>query len=138
MSILESIREYFSGCPFLKIGPLGVDYLGEQTSGYAIDAVPVSSVVKTYLDGSTLRQFAFVFAGREPYGTQEDNLQNAAFYERLSDWLEAQNRAGRLPELPPGKEALSLVPAGCGYVMTNGARDARYQIQCKLNYFQGV
>lgn len=138
MCILESVRTFFKDCPFLKEAPLGIEYLGARPCGYTIDAVPSAAVMANYLDGSSLRQFVFVFASRELFGTQEDNLENAAFYERLTDWIEEQNRAQNLPVLPIGKDALSLAATSGGYVQQTGAREARYQIQCRLNYYQGV
>lgn len=137
MSILESIYAYMLDCPLLEPGEMGVNYLGSRPHAYTVDSVPVSSVVKRYLDGSSIRQFLFVFAGREIYGgEQEENLENAEFYEKLCGWLERQSRARSLPELGDGKRALSIKVLTGGYIMAAGTREARYQIQCRLDYHQ--
>lgn len=137
MSILESVYRFILGCPFLRDGPVGVDYLGAHHRAYSVDAVPGTSIVKQFTDGSSQRQFLFVFASREPYGgSQRENLENAEFYEKLSEWLETQSRSRNLPEMDDGKEAISIEVLTGGYVLNTGTREARYQIQCKLNYLQ--
>lgn len=137
MSILASVYQYFRNCPFLRPGEIGVNYLGSRPRCYTVDSVPVSSIVKRFTDGSSKRQFLFVFAGREPYsGEQEENLDNAEFYEKLCEWLETQNRARNLPEMEDGKEALTIKALTGGYIMAANPTQARYQIQCRLEYLQ--
>ena len=77
MSIIESVRDFISGCPLLKNGILlNVDRLGDSEIEYTIDSDITDLILRRYIDGSSLRQFNFVFASREKYGA--DILQNIA------------------------------------------------------------
>ena len=79
-------------------------------------------------------QYVFVFASREYYdGDREENSDAARFYEELSDWIEERNRSGRLPVLSEG-QALRLETQSGGYVLSDKAGTARYQIQMRLIY----
>lgn len=136
MSIIESIRTFMCSCPFLKDGVINVDYLGNKPTEYVIEGVPTSKVVKQYADGGALKQYTFIFGSREYYGSDVlINIENSRFYEDFSNWLDSQSRAGVLPKLDSGMpqkiEALST-----GYMFDGNGRDARYQIQCRLTYYE--
>ena len=66
------------------------------------------------------------------------NLANSGFYESLAAWLESQTRAGDLPVLPKGKKAQAIEAQSTGYLFTSGPDTGKYQIQCRLQYFQEV
>lgn len=137
MSILESIRTYFCTCPYLKDGKFNADYLGSRPTEYTVDAVPAGEVVQTYVDGSSVRRFEFVFASCEAYGSSVlKNLENAGFYEQVSGWIQQQSRAGNLPQLSGGRVAQRLETRTGGYLFDGAEDAARYQIQCALTYFQ--
>lgn len=134
--MIKAIRDYFLECPLLSNGLFHVNYLGAQVIEYTIDQSPVEPIVKRYADGGTLRQFAFVFASREPYGADVlVNIEKSGFYNSLIDWIEAQNRANSFPELtvgsPQGIEILTQA-----YLFEATEDQARYQIQARLLYYQ--
>ena len=101
MSIIESVRDFISGCPLLKNGILlNVDRLGDSEIEYTIDSDITDPILRRYTDGSSLRQFNFVFASREKYGADTlQNIANSGFYEDFADWIETQSNAGNLPIL---------------------------------------
>ena len=137
MSVMEAIRNYICTCPFLKDGKIGVDYLGDSPREYTIDSVPSSEIIKTYVDGGTLRQCLFIFASREAYGpTARKNLENNGFYEDFAAWLEQQDAAGVYPDLGTDKIPQRIQALTCGYLFDGSAENARYQIQCRLVYYQ--
>ena len=77
MHIIESIRNFIAKCPLLKDGCLlNVDRLGDTEIEYTVDGEMTSPILKKYVDGSSLRQFNFIFASREKYAS--DTLQNIA------------------------------------------------------------
>lgn len=145
-TIIGAIVKYFEGCPVLterEPAPanddpevINVDNLPEQVQEYCIETVPCKPVLRAYVDGSAIKQIEFVFASREAFGVPLDNLGNSAFYESVADWLEDQSNAGNLPELPKGLEAQKLEVLTNGYVMDSDETKARYQIQCRLRYYQ--
>ncbi len=136
-SIISALEEYFRGCPLLANGAFRVDYLGIAPIEYSIDVLPVDPIVKRYTDGSSVRQYLFTFSSREFYSPDRlQNIENSAFYEKLSDWCETKNKAQELPELPSGMEAEKLQVVSSGYLFDAKMKNARYQIQLRLIYFK--
>lgn len=138
MTIIESIRDFISGCPLLKNGVLlNVDRLGDTEIEYTIDSDMCEPVLRRYTDGSSLRQFNFIFASREAYGADTlQNIANSGFYEDFADWIETQSNAGNLPILDKYRIPQYIEVLSGGYVFDTDDSTARYQIQLKLAYFQ--
>jgi hypothetical protein len=137
MSIIEAVRGYLETCPLLTGGLLHVDWLPEEAATYSVDVIPVTPVVKRYIDGSSLRQFAFVLATRTYYGEfVRQQLDNLGFFEDFAQWLEAQSRAHNFPDLGAGRIGRTVEVTTSGYVFAPDTETARYQIQCRLTYLQ--
>ncbi len=136
-SIIEGIEQYFLNCVMLKDGCLRVDFLGDRPVEYTIEVLPCDPVLKRYVGGDTVRQYLFAFGSREYYSQERlQNIENSAFYERFSNWVEKQNLAGNLPELPEGMEAQELKVLSSGYLFDGSMSNARYQIQLQLKYYK--
>lgn len=136
-SIIEALEQYFIKCDLLKDGCLRVDYLGEKPVEYSIEVLPCDPIVKRYVGGDTVRQYLFAFGSREYYSQERlQNIENSAFYERLSDWVEIQNRSGNMPALPDGMEAQEIQVVSSGYLFDGAKSNARYQIQLRLQYYK--
>lgn len=138
MTIIESVREFISTCPHLNefAEGIGVDFLGTEATSYSIEEVPSNPIVKKYIDGSSVRQFLFIFSSREAYS--EDafiNLNNIGFYEKFYNWIEEQSLNKNLPQITCG-ESLKIEALTNGYAFDTDIDKARYQIQCKLTYFK--
>ena len=138
MSIIESVRDFISGCPLLKNGVLlNVDRLGDSEIEYTIDGEVTDPILRQYTDGSSLRQFNFIFASREKYGADTlQNITNSGFYEDFADWIEIQSNAGNLPILDKYRIPQYIEVQSGGYVFDTDDSTARYQIQLKFVYFQ--
>jgi hypothetical protein len=138
MSIAKILRDFFASCPLLKDGIFNFDYLGVEPVEYTIETVPTEPVYKRYIDGSSIRQYPFVFASREFFGADVwSNIDTSAFYENLSTWVEIQSNLGSLPEFQDKyRISLSLEVTSSGYVFQEDADNARYQIQMVLKYYQ--
>lgn len=136
-TIMEALRDYFLACPLMGNRKINVDFLPDNKREYSIDTTPATEVVKWYTDGSSIRQYLFVIRSVEDYGTDVlQNLANSGFYENLAAWMEQQTRAGKLPALPEGKQAQRIEAQSTGYLFLSGPDVGKYQIQCKLQYFQ--
>ena len=84
---------------------------------YSIEETPCNPIIKKYIDGSSIRQFEFIFASRESYGPDVlNNISNSGFYEDFANWIEEENIKGNLPDL--------------------NDKECRYQIQMRITYFQ--
>lgn len=138
MAVIESIRDFIAGCPLLKSGVLlNVDRLGATSIEYTVDGEITNPVLRQYTDGSSLRQFEFVFASRERYGADTlQNIANSGFYEDFADWIETQSNAGNLPELGKYRVPQYIEVLSGGYVFDSDDSTARYQIQLKFVYYQ--
>lgn len=136
-SIIKSLWDYFLACPLMADRKINVDFLPEKGVEYSIDTTPATQIVKYYVDGASIRQYLFVIRSVEEYGPDVlQNLSNSGFYEALAAWLEQQTRAGNLPRLSPGKTAQKIEAQSTGYLFTTGPDAGKYQIQCRLQYFQ--
>lgn len=137
MSIVQCVRDFIMKCPFLNEGKINVDYLGLDVTEYSIDAVPAETVIKKYIDGSSERQFLFNFASIEYYGADViQNIDNSGFYERFAKWLDDMSSSGELPEMPEGTKPIKIEALSSGYMFDSNTDTARYQIQCRLLYYQ--
>lgn len=137
MTVIEAVRDWLGDCPLLAEGKLNVDFLPAEAATYSVDVTPVPPVVKNYIDGSSLRQFAFVFATRTYYGSMtRQQLDNLCFFEDFSEWVEEKNRERDLPQLGDGRTGQKIEVTTSGYVFAPDTDTARYQIQCRLTYIQ--
>lgn len=137
--IIDSIRKFILQCPHLDELAKGVnvDYLDEDITSYSIEEAPTNPIVKRYIDGSSERQFEFIFASRESYGPEAlQNIENSGFYEHFADWIEEKNKEGELPALERGLQARKIECTSTGYAFQTDEDRARYQIQLRLTYFK--
>ena len=136
-SIISALERYFLKCDMLKDEYLRVDYLGEKPIEYAIEVLPCDPILKRYVGGDTVRQYLFAFGSKEFYSQErQQNIENSAFYEHFSEWVETQNASDNLPELPEGMEAQDLQVISSGYLHGASSQHARYQIQLRLKYYK--
>lgn len=138
MSVIESVREFILGCPFLAEGKLNVNHLGAEPPEYVILRVETDEILKKYSDGGTLKQFDFIFGSRERVGGRvKDHLAIADFYERLAEWIAQKDGSGELPRLEEGKTAQAISVLAPGVMRDQTGDSARYQLRCRLIYFEG-
>ena len=138
MKIIESVKNFILTCPcFAELARVNVDFLPESPDTYSIEEVPVNSVLETYLDGTQVRQFVFVFASRFYYSDEtRNNIENSGFYEDFSDWLDEQTKIGNFPVMRDGLTPSKIEAISSGYLfdVSGDLSNARYQIQCRLIY----
>ena len=136
MNIIESIREYISDLDCMATFEINVNYLDGENDSFSIEEVPCNQIIKKYLDGSTLRQYQFVFCGREPYGAEIlQNIENSTFYEDFANEIEEKNNNDVLPTLE-GMEATSLEITSNAYTVSVTEDTAMYQINLNLKYYK--
>ena len=133
--IAESVVNFLQKCPHIKGGVVSLDFLTSKPENYAVETSPASVILKTYTDGSCLKQFSFVFASRQYFG-DEINAENHKFYEDLSNWFKKCTDEKNLPHLDGGKTSQSIETLNGSYVYETATNTARYQVQCRLVYFE--
>lgn len=138
-SMAQALWSWIRRCPQLRQGAkVGVDYLADAATEYAIYAIPSSVRARENVLGEIIladRQTrSFYFASKEPYGADaRQTLQNQEFYESICAWIWSQNEARQFPEIPDG-EVVAVVPTLTAMIADAGSDVAKYQIQLQLTY----
>lgn len=139
--IINSVRNYMRNLKcldtFNNAIRVNVNYLEPNADTYSIEEVPVEPIVKKYVNGDSIRQYAFIFTSREPYGADVlTNIDNSGFYEKLADEIEKNNNNEILPLLGDGMESLEIKVTSTGYAFAVTEDTAQFQIQLRLKYFK--
>lgn len=139
--IMDSIRNYMRNLncldTFNNAIRVNVNYLEPNADTYSIEEVPVEPIVKKYINGDSIRQYAFIFTSREPYGADVlTNIDNSGFYEKLADEIEKNNYNEIFPLLDDGLEPLEIKVTSTGYAFAVTEDTAQYQINLRLKYFK--
>ena len=135
--MMNNIKAFIGTCPVLSDVDVNINYLGENDASGAIENVSAEPIIKNYIDGATLRQFLFAIALRQDYG--QDVAANSAAIaklEQISDWIGEQDRMGILPALDGNRSSVSLEVVKTGWVEEKESNTAKYQLQCRLVYYQ--
>lgn len=141
-AIIECIKDYFKGCPYLDNKDINIDFLGDEGESFSIEEVPSTIITKKFIDGSKEKQCLFVLASRLFFGGIENQhkIDNLHLFEKISNWLESNTEKDVLPTLNDKQTATSIEALSSGYLFGTDKvnKYARYQIQCKLIYEEDV
>ena len=138
--IIESVREYIQNLSCLSTfnNAINVNYLADEDDSFSLEEVPCNPVVKKYIDGSSLRQYQFIFTSKEPYSEEIlQNIDNSSFYEDFANEIEEKNNKGDLPVLD-NLEARSIEVTSSPYCVRATEDKAIYQINLNLKYYKGA
>ncbi|NFH81724.1 chloramphenicol resistance protein [Clostridium botulinum] len=139
MKLIESIRNYISelSCMSTFENAVNANYLDGEIDSFSIEEVPTEPIVKKYLDGSTLRQYQFVFCSREPYSAEIlQNIDNSGFYEDFSNEIEDKSSKNILPTGIDNIEPAEFKVVSSAYVVSTDEDTAMYQINLKFKYLK--
>ena len=139
--IIESIRDFIRNMDCLEMFnnaiKVNVNYLDSNIDAYSIEEMPIAPVLKTYVNGDSIRQYAFIFTSREPYGADVlQNIDNSGFYEKFADEIEAKNDNRVFPILASNLEVREIKVTSTGYAFAVSETTAQYQIQMRLKYYK--
>lgn len=139
--IIDSLRDYMRNLKcldtFNNAIRVNVNYLEPNADTYSIEDVPVEPILKKYINGDSIRQYAFIFTSREPYGVDVlTNIDNSGFYEKLAVEIESNNNNEILPILDENLEALTIEVTSTGYAFAVTEDTAQFQIQLRLKYLK--
>jgi hypothetical protein len=139
--IIDSLRDYMRKLrcldTFNDAIRVNVNYLEPSADTYSIEEVPIEPILKKYVNGDSIRQYAFIFTSREPYGADVlQNIDNSGFYERLAAEIEQNNNNNILPVLENNLESSELKVTSTGYAFAVTEDTAQFQIQLKFKYFK--
>lgn len=137
MKIIESIRNYIGELDCMQTfdNAINVNYLDSEADSFSIEEVPCNPIIKKYLDGSSVRQYQFIFCSREPYSSEiVQNIENSSFYEDFADEIENKSNNDILPILDSKLEAIALEVISTGYTVSVTEDTSMYQINLKFKY----
>ncbi|MEG1256610.1 chloramphenicol resistance protein [Clostridium sp.] len=139
--IINSLRDYIRQCPYLDTFNnairVNVNYLEPSPDTYSIEEIPIEPILKKYVNGDSIRQYAFIFTSREPYGVDVlQNIDNSGFYEKFAEWIETQNDNEIFPTLDTSLEPLEIKVTSTGYAFGVTESTAQFQIQLRLKYLK--
>lgn len=133
-TLIDYIRDYILTCDFLRKWKVNVDHLGVEMS-YSINPLPCDPIVKKYVDGGTVKQFQFAFTSKESYDSDARTcIENSGFYQKFEEWMEENDRRGKLPKIGSGKVPIGISVMQKGYLYDVDTDLGQYEIQCKLEY----
>ena len=138
MKIIEAIRDYIANMDCMKTfdNAINVNYLDSEIDSFSIEEIPGNPIIKKYVDGSSVRQFQFVFCSREPYGSEIlQNIENSNFYEDFANEIELKNSKDILPNIDDIK---SIEVTSNAYTVSVTEDTSMYQINLNLKYLKGV
>ena len=147
MTIIEALKLYIRSCPHLQtfneVAIIHVDFQNmEEVTTYSINESICNPVIKTYVDGTELKQFLFTFSSVENYGSdgsqENPNISNLNFYEDFLRWIKDNSKNNILPTLEENQKAEKIEVLTGGYLFNNSADGgtALYQAQLRLIYEQ--
>lgn len=139
--IIESIRNFIRTMTCLEMFNdairVNVNYLDTNIDAYSIEEVPIEPILKKYVNGDSIRQYAFIFTSREPYSSDViQNIDNSGFYEKFANELESKNDNEEFPILDENLEVLEIKVTSTGYAFAVSEDTAQYQIQLRLKYYK--
>lgn len=141
--IIESIRNFIKELicleTFNNAIRVNVNYLEPNVDTYSIEEMPIEPILKKYIDGSSIRQYAFIFTSREPYSSDViQNIDNSGFYEKFADEIETKNDNEEFPVLDDNLETLEIKITSTGYAFAVSEDSAQYQVNLRLKYFKRI
>ncbi|MGL5330436.1 MAG: hypothetical protein ACRDD7_14290 [Peptostreptococcaceae bacterium] len=136
--IVDKIIDFIETCPYLdELAHVQSEYLEENAVNYCLEVSPATTIIQSYIDGSTERQLLFTFSSKEVMSDFDDlNIQNMNFYEHFTEWIEEQNSLGNLPKLDGKMSSISVEILSPGYVTQSEADRGRYCIEMRLIYYK--
>lgn len=144
MKIMSSISEWIETFPLIEqttdIFPptsVVVESLGSDIKSYMIQSEPVNPIVRRYMDGTSIRQFAIAFSSRESYGQETlQNIENSGFHEEFIGWVEKCKKDKNMPYFGANREVTKVTVTTTPYVFDTTATTAQYRMQMLFTYYQ--
>lgn len=135
----ETLREWLIGCPHIAASKyFGADYMGSDSTEYAVISVPSTFRYRENILGKRVlretQEQNFIFAAKVPFSKDvRQNLDNLGFFQDVSNWISAKNKALDFPEWDGGV-ITAIECTNTGAPVQTGTNEARYQFQIKVTY----
>ena len=135
----EAVWDWLMTCP--HIGDLFFNASRAEDGNTQL--VPSDQVVRTFVDGSSERNYNCALTRFLPYTQDPNDLSNILALvdlEAVGTWVEAQNEARNFPEFPEGQTVneIRYLPNESGYLVAQDYTQAKYMIQFQIEYLKEV
>lgn len=111
------------------------NYTPYKIGAMSINSVPTQRIVKTYINGDTLREilFALQMVGEYDDSTTDINIKSMQEVENFAEWIEKNEN---YPDFGEGKtvtkiEVIDNVP---DVMINTDNSQALYRVQCRISY----
>ena len=136
MTISQAIIKWlktFSPDELRKMKQIDTDLMHGNVD-YVLVKEPIVNV-KKYISGLEVHTEHYQFRGRLSSLTNQDCIENGAWFEALTEWIAEQNRKKKFPELEQGQvqEVGISTPF---FVGRNGADEAIYQMTIYIKFMK--
>lgn len=137
-SIRNYIRQFKCLDTFNDAIKVNANYVEDGSDTYLIKEIQCKSILKKYVDGTSEKQYQFVFTSKKPYGNDVlTNIDNSGFYEKFAKEIEENNNKGLLPVLKGNLVPLELEILTSGHAVEATEDTAKFQIELRLKYMEG-
>lgn len=137
-SIIEGLRNYLAECPLLAEIPVRdshINWTAEDKHNYGIfqdDNVPIGA---PYINGGQEMLYTAQINVRKLADSDMKRLEASAWVERLQRWLDAQEKADNLPEMPENCIPTGIAATNAGLLDTDVTGNKNvYTVRIALTY----
>ncbi len=104
---------------------------------YALVKEPIRNV-KTYISGTKIITEHYQIVARLDVCSDRDSVENGAWFEKLTDWIEERNQNQVFPKLQEGLEVQDIGVSSPFYMGMTKDRKAIYQMTIFIRYKKEV
>lgn len=133
----DAVRAWLLTCP--QIQRMGFNFGAEEDGSTAM--IPYDYLLTEYIDGSQQRRYAFELirfhdVKEDPGGSL--NAADQAEMDKLTEWVQAQEKAGNYPQFPQGctVQKVQLLDGQESMVAERLETMAKYMIPFGIDYLK--
>lgn len=139
MTVSQSIIAWlkqFNPEEYWEMNTINTDLQSADTCTYALYKEPIQNV-KRYISGKSIHTDHYSIMARLGSQTNNERIENGAWGEALTDWIEEKNRNKEFPILDRG--AVSAIAVTTPFYMgKTETKDSIYQMTISIEYEKGV
>lgn len=140
MSIVQKVREWLSGCPYLDAftGGQHIDWTNPTAGNYGVMPTGCSDVgIAEDIMGGVIKYKQYNLSMYARNWTVDDvvRLENTEFLDRFQDWVDDQQFGGHTPKFgdDPDTEVISA-QNGMLFELSPDGQTGLYQVQITISY----
>lgn len=133
-TISEAMIQWLYGFGRIDIDEdITTDQLDAMAAAYGLYRTP-QTTVKNYVDGTRDITAYYRFLARQRSQTEKERVKSQQWMEALEQWVFAENRAGRLPDLGDGRTCQMVKVANTSDAAMQDEKETVYQVSLSINY----